>query len=58
MIPLVSMMKEMKNQGAIVRQRGGTGVQRKGTSKLKYLVGTMIELPRACSVADRDRRGR
>jgi len=51
MIPLVGMMKEMENQGAIVRQVAEQVFKEKGT-KVDYLVGTMIELPRACTVAD------
>src|SRR5262249_57559612 len=51
MIPLVGMVKEMENQGAIVRQIADQVFKEKG-SKVEYLVGTMIELPRACSVAD------
>jgi pyruvate,orthophosphate dikinase len=51
MIPLVGMMKEMENQGAIVRQVADQVFKEKGT-KVDYLVGTMIELPRACTVAD------
>ncbi|HET9284879.1 MAG TPA: pyruvate, phosphate dikinase [Candidatus Angelobacter sp.] len=51
MIPLVGMVKEMENQGAIVRQIADQVFREKG-SKVEYLVGTMIELPRACTVAD------
>ncbi len=51
MIPLVGMVKEMENQGAIVRQVADQVFKEKGT-KVEYLVGTMIELPRACMVAD------
>jgi pyruvate, orthophosphate dikinase len=51
MIPLVGMMKEMENQGAIVRQVADQVFKEKGM-KVDYLVGTMIELPRACNVAD------
>lgn len=51
MIPLVGMVKEMENQGAIVRQIADQVFKEKG-SKVEYLVGTMIELPRACTVAD------
>jgi pyruvate,orthophosphate dikinase len=51
MIPLVGMMKEMENQGAIIRQVAEQVFKEKGT-RVEYLVGTMIELPRACSVAD------
>jgi pyruvate,orthophosphate dikinase len=51
MIPLVGMVKEMNNQGAIVRRVAAEVFKEKGT-EVKYLVGTMIELPRACTVAD------
>jgi pyruvate, orthophosphate dikinase len=51
MIPLVGMVKEMNNQGAIVRRIADQVFKEKGT-EVKYLVGTMIELPRACTVAD------
>jgi pyruvate, orthophosphate dikinase len=51
MIPLVGMVKEMNNQGAIVRRVADQVFKEKGT-EVKYLVGTMIELPRACTVAD------
>src|SRR5689334_5390694 len=51
MVPLVGMVKEMENQGAIIRQVAEQVFKEKGT-KVEYLVGTMIELPRACSVAD------
>jgi pyruvate,orthophosphate dikinase len=51
MIPLVGMMKEMEDQGAIVRRVADQVFKEKG-SKVEYLVGTMIELPRACTVAD------
>jgi len=51
MIPLVGMVKEMENQGAIVRQVADQVFKEKG-AKVEYLVGTMIELPRACMVAD------
>ena len=51
MIPLVGMMKEMENQSAIIRQVAEQVFKEKGT-RIEYMVGTMIELPRACSVAD------
>jgi pyruvate, orthophosphate dikinase len=51
MIPLVGMVKEMNNQGAIVRRVAEEVFKEKGFN-VKYLVGTMIELPRACTVAD------
>src|ERR1700757_5167530 len=51
MIPLVATLKEMANQGAIVRRVADEVFKEKGT-KVQYMVGTMIELPRACLVAD------
>ena len=51
MIPLVSTVKEMENQGAIVRRVANEVFKEKG-KQVHYLVGTMIELPRACVVAD------
>jgi pyruvate, orthophosphate dikinase len=50
MIPLISTVKEMANQGAIVRRVAGEVFKEKGRH-VHYLVGTMIELPRACLVA-------
>jgi pyruvate,orthophosphate dikinase len=52
MIPLIATVKEMENQAAIVRRVAGEVFREKG-KKVHYLVGTMIELPRACLVADR-----
>jgi pyruvate, orthophosphate dikinase len=51
MIPLVATVKEMANQGAIVRRVAEEVFQEKGM-KVEYMVGTMIELPRAALVAD------
>ncbi len=51
MIPLVATAKEMANQGAIVRRVAEEVFKEKGRH-VHYLVGTMIELPRACLVAD------
>ena len=51
MIPLVATLKEMANQGAIVRRVADEVFKEKGT-KVEYMVGTMIELPRAALVAD------
>ncbi|MGB8831796.1 MAG: pyruvate, phosphate dikinase [Candidatus Sulfotelmatobacter sp.] len=51
MIPLVATLKEMANQGAIVRRVAEEVFKEKGT-RIDYLVGTMIELPRAALVAD------
>ncbi len=51
MIPLIGIVKEMSNQGAIVKRVADEVFKEKG-KKVHYLVGTMIELPRAALVAD------
>jgi pyruvate, orthophosphate dikinase len=51
MIPLISTVKEMSNQAAIVRRVAEEVFEEKGRH-VHYLVGTMIELPRAALVAD------
>jgi pyruvate,orthophosphate dikinase len=51
MIPLVATLKEMANQAAIVRRVAEEVFKEKGTT-IDYMVGTMIELPRAALVAD------
>jgi pyruvate,orthophosphate dikinase len=50
MIPLVSTVKETANQTAIVRRVAEEVFKEKGRH-VHYLVGVMIELPRACLVA-------
>ncbi len=51
MIPLVGSLAEFKNQETIVREVAGK-VMDEQKVEFEYLVGTMIELPRACLVAD------
>jgi pyruvate,orthophosphate dikinase len=51
MVPLIVTVKEMENQGTIIRQVAEQVFKEKGT-RVEYLVGTMIELPRACIIAD------
>src|SRR5271154_1532926 len=51
MIPLIATVKEMANQGAIVRRVAEEVFKEKGR-RVHYLVGTMIELPRAALIAD------
>lgn len=51
MIPLVGTVKELKMQEKIVREVADEVFKEKGT-KVEYLVGTMIEIPRAALVAD------
>jgi len=50
MIPLIATLKEMQNQAAIVRHTAEEVFKEKET-KIDYMVGTMIELPRAALVA-------
>lgn len=51
MIPLVAFLPELKSQTKIVRDTAEKVFAEKGV-KVAYLVGTMIELPRACIAAD------
>ena len=51
MIPLTTGLKEMANQAAVVR-RVAEEVFAEKEQKVEYLVGTMIELPRAALMAD------
>jgi pyruvate, orthophosphate dikinase len=51
MIPLVGFLPELKAQAKIVRDTAAKVFAEKGV-KVTYLVGTMIELPRACVTAD------
>jgi len=51
MIPLVGFLPELKAQAKIVHDAAQKVFAEKGV-KVPYLVGTMIELPRACVVAD------
>jgi pyruvate,orthophosphate dikinase len=51
MIPLVGFVTELQSQAKLVRDTAAQVFKEKGV-KVEYLVGTMIELPRACVVAD------
>jgi len=51
MIPLVGNVKELADQAGIVRRVAAEVMKEKGT-KFKYLVGTMIEVPRGALTAD------
>jgi pyruvate,orthophosphate dikinase len=51
MIPLVGFKKELDNQVEIVH-RVAEKVQKETGQKIKYLVGTMIEIPRGALTAD------
>ena len=52
MIPLVGDVNELRLQADVVRSVA-TEVMEKNGQKIEYLVGTMIELPRAALTADR-----
>ena len=51
MIPLVGFPKELELQTKVVREIASAVAKEKST-RFTYLVGTMIELPRGCMVAD------
>ncbi|MFH0988215.1 MAG: pyruvate, phosphate dikinase, partial [Parcubacteria group bacterium] len=52
MIPLVGFQKEFTLQADLINKVADE-VMSKHNAKIKYLVGTMIEIPRACVVADK-----
>jgi pyruvate, orthophosphate dikinase len=52
MIPLIGGVKEFENQKKIVVQVAEEVLEKIGMKDLKYLVGTMIEIPRAALTAD------
>jgi pyruvate, orthophosphate dikinase len=51
MVPLIGSIEEMRHQSAIIRRVADEVFAEKG-SKVEYMVGTMIELPRAALTAD------
>jgi pyruvate, orthophosphate dikinase len=51
MIPLVGDVRELRDQKAIVDRVAGEVMKEKGV-KIKYMVGTMIEVPRGALMAD------
>jgi pyruvate,orthophosphate dikinase len=52
MIPLIGGVKELENQKKIVVQIADEVLAKAGMKEQKYLVGTMIEIPRAALTAD------
>jgi len=52
MIPLVGTVAEFEHQERIIRATAEEVMAERG-EKVHYLVGTMIEIPRACLVADK-----
>ena len=51
MIPLVGHVRELKDQAAVVRRVAEEVMTKRGV-RIEYLVGTMIEVPRAAVTAD------
>jgi pyruvate,orthophosphate dikinase len=51
MIPLVGHVRELKDQKAVVDRVAAETMKAKGVT-VKYLVGTMIEIPRGAMTAD------
>ena len=51
MVPLVGIKKELQNQKELIKATAEEVMKKKGV-KVDYLVGTMIELPRAAMIAD------
>ncbi len=52
MIPLIGGVQELENQKAIVKRVADEVLAKAGMSDHKYLIGTMIEIPRAALLAD------
>jgi pyruvate,orthophosphate dikinase len=56
MIPLVGFLTEFKHQEKIIREQAEAVFKEQGT-RVEYLVGTMIEVPRAAICADQIAQG-
>jgi pyruvate,orthophosphate dikinase len=52
MIPLIGSVQELEDQKKIVKQVADEVLAKAGLKKQKYLIGTMIEIPRAALLAD------
>ena len=52
MVPLAGHVKEFKDQEQLIRQEAEAIMESSGVRDLDYLVGTMIEVPRAALTAD------
>ncbi len=52
MIPLIGSVQELEHQKAIVKRVADEVLAKAGLKKQKYLIGTMIEIPRAALLAD------
>jgi pyruvate,orthophosphate dikinase len=53
MVPVVCDLKELENQKKLVDDIYAEVLKKFNLKKLKYMYGTMIEIPRACLVADK-----
>jgi pyruvate,orthophosphate dikinase len=53
MIPLIGSVEELQNQKKIVKEIAEEVLGKAGLKKQKYLIGTMIEIPRAAITAAR-----
>ncbi|MCM8831409.1 MAG: pyruvate, phosphate dikinase [Candidatus Omnitrophica bacterium] len=53
MIPVVSDVKELESQLEITKKIYKEVLEKYKLKKIKYLFGTMIEIPRACIIADK-----
>src|SRR5512146_503034 len=51
MVPLVGIKKELQNQKELIQKTAEEVMEKKGV-KVDYMIGTMIELPRAAVIAD------
>jgi pyruvate,orthophosphate dikinase len=51
MVPLVGIKKELQNQKELIKETAEEVMKKKGV-KIDYMIGTMIELPRAALIAD------
>ncbi|MEL7589120.1 MAG: pyruvate, phosphate dikinase [Prolixibacteraceae bacterium] len=51
MVPLVGTVAELRNQAAVIRETAEKVFQERG-ERIDYLLGTMIEIPRAALTAD------
>jgi pyruvate, orthophosphate dikinase len=52
MIPLIGSVEELAHQKAIVKRVADEVLEKAGLKNQKYLIGTMIEIPRAALLAD------
>ena len=52
MVPLIGTVKELQNQRAIIEEVAAEVMKAKKVRKLDYMIGTMIEIPRAALTAD------